>query len=117
MLYVHEKLCEHQEQSKYKTSIYECEWEDNPTQNARSVCEGTTTDRTITDNTSLSHVMVLVVAAALADPGGGGGPRPWPPLNAGLASPNYVLASPKPASTPTGFFIRTVNFKFAIEGL
>ena len=29
---------------------------------------------------------------------GGGPPRPWPPPNAKLARPNYVLASPKPAS-------------------
>ena len=29
---------------------------------------------------------------------GGGAPRPWPPPNAKFARPNYVLASPKPAS-------------------
>ena len=29
---------------------------------------------------------------------GGGAPRPWPPPNAKLARPNYVLASPKPDS-------------------
>ena len=41
----------------------------------------------------------LDVIFTLADPGGGGGPpRPWPPPNAKLARPNYVLASPKPAS-------------------
>ena len=28
----------------------------------------------------------------------GGPPRPWPPPNANLARPDYVLASPKPAS-------------------
>ena len=33
----------------------------------------------------------------IADPGGGA-PRSWPPPNAKLARPNYVLASPKPAS-------------------
>ena len=55
----------------------------------------------------LSQVIsLLVIVVTSGSRGGGGAPRPWPPPNAKLARPNYVLASPQ-----TGQWVYLVSTK------